>query len=145
MNKLKKIKITYFIGRQLSRLKSGQSYYSIVMSTLTVLSLVSLAFPEVSIIFLIVILPAILFGTFLIGLFLDKSNIVTMDHRKSVEMQSRYLNTADFKNNDFRIFMMTTMFKWMKSGQENKPINFDDLKEEYNKFLKKWNPPNENK
>ena len=143
VNKLKKIKISYFIGRQLSRLKFGQSYYSIVMSTLTALSLVSLAFPEVSIMFLIVIFPAILFGTFLIGLFLDKSNIISTDTIKTVEMTHRYLNVADFKNNDFRILMMKTMFEWMKSIQDNKPMNYDNLKEEYDKFLKKWNPPKE--
>lgn len=136
--------MSYFIGRQLSRLKLGQAYYSIIVSSITALSLVSLAFPEISIILIITLFPCVLFCTFVIGYFMDKSNIVTTDSIKTVEMTHRYLNVADFKKNDFSILMMKTVFEWIKSIQDNKPMNFDILKEEYDKFLKKWNPPNEN-
>lgn len=138
---MKKIKISYFIGKQLSRLKLGQSYYSIIVSSITALTLVSLVFPEISIIFIITFFPCIFFCTFIIGYFMDKSNIITMDQIRTVDMTHRYLNVADFKNNDFRILVMKTFFEWIKSIQENKPINFDNFKKEYNKFLKKWNPP----
>lgn len=138
---MKKIKTSQFIGKQLSRLKAGQAYYSIVVSTITALGILNLAFPNINIIFLIVIFPIILFCAFLIGLFMDKSNIITTDNIKTVEMTHRYLNIADFKNNDFRMLMMTTMFEWIKSIQDNKPININNLKEEYSKFLKKWKQP----
>lgn len=138
---MKTNKLSYFIGKQLSRLKLGQTYYSIIMSTIAALSLVSLAFPDISIMLIIIIFPIIFIGAFFIGYFMDKSNIVSMDALKSVDMSHRYLNVADLKNNDFRFLMMKAMFEWMKGIQENKPINFDDLEKEYKKFLKKWNPP----
>ena len=142
MRKIKKISLSQFIGRQLSRLRAGQSYYAIVVSTISALALASLAFPEINILLLIVLFPCILFGAFLLGYTMDKSNVTALDHRKTIEMYARYLNTSDFKNNDFRILQMEIMFEWLKSIQENKPLDFDILKEKYKKFLKKWNPPN---
>ena len=72
---------------------------------------------------------------------MDKSNVVALDYRKTVEMSARYLNTSDFKNNDFRLLQMEITFEWLKSIQENKPLNFNVLKQKYKSFLKKWNPP----
>lgn len=138
---MEKYKLSQFIGRQLSRLKAGQMYYSIVVSTISALSLVSLAFPFISILIFIFLFPIILFGAYCIGYLMDKSNIISMDIIKTVEMQNRYLNTADFKNNDFRMLQMETMFEYFKALQENKPPDSDVLKEKYKRFLKKWNPP----
>ena len=64
-----------------------------------------------------------------------------MDQMKTIEMTARYLNTVDYKNNDFRMLMMETWFEWMKSIQEKKPIDPDILKEKYKIFLKKWKQP----
>lgn len=139
---MKKIKLSQIIGRQLSRLKAGQSYYMIVISTITTLGIVNLAFPEINLLILIFLFPFALFGAYLIGYFLDKSNVVTMDQQKTIEMTHRYLTTADYKNNEFRLLQMETMFEWFKALQENKPPNPDILKERYKEFLKKWNPPN---
>lgn len=138
---MNKIGIAQFIGRQLSRLRAGQTYYSIVVSTISALSLVSIAFPSVGLILLIFLFPFILFGAYLIGLFMDKSNITSMDVVKTVEMQNRYLNTADNKNNDFRLLQMEVMCEWMISTQENKPVDPNILTKKYKKFQKKWKQP----
>ena len=143
MDKLKKIKIPYFIGKQLSRLKLGQAYYAIIVSTISALSLVSLAFEDISIIFLIIIFPCIFFGAFALGYLMDKSNVVTMDQRKTVEMSHRYINKQDYKANEFSIVLITALFKWMESIQNKEPIDFMELKKEYKKFTDKWKPPDE--
>lgn len=140
---MEKYRLSQFIGRQLSRLRAGQSYYTLVVSTISTLALVSLAFPEINILLLIILFPCILFGAFIVGYIMDKSNVTALDHRKTIEMSARYLNTSDFKNNDFRILRMEIMFEWLKSIQENKPLDSDILKEKYKRFLRKWNPPEE--
>ncbi|KKL58249.1 hypothetical protein LCGC14_2227290, partial [marine sediment metagenome] len=38
--KMKKIKTQQFIGRQLSRLKAGQSFYTIIIQTITALGII---------------------------------------------------------------------------------------------------------
>ena len=65
-NVLKRVKSAHFIGRQLSRLKLGQSYYSIAVSSVSAISLISLAF-EISFWMLIILFPVLLLGTFVIG------------------------------------------------------------------------------
>ena len=142
---MKKNNLSHFIGRQLSRLKAGQSYYSIVMVTITALGIVSMAFPTISIILLVILFPLILFGAYLIGYFLDKSNVVTTDHMKTIEMAYRYLNVSDFKANEFNLVLITVVFKWMNAIQNKEPIDFNELKIEYDKFLKKWKSPEDKK
>ena len=138
---MKKIKISQFIGRQLSRLKLGQNYYMIIMSTVSTFSLVSFAFPGINILIIIIIFPLILVGTFFLGYLLDKSNVTTMDIIKTVEIQNRYLNTVDYKNNEFRMFQMKSLFRWMKDIQEKKPISFEETEKDLKEFNKKWSPP----
>ena len=138
---MKKYKLSKFIGKQLSRLRVGQSYYVIVVSTITALGIINLAFPEINVLLLIILFPCIFFGTFFLGYIMDKSDIKALDYRKTTEMSARYLNASDLKNNDFRILQMEVMFEWLKSIQENKPLDFDVLKEKYKRFFKKWSPP----
>ena len=137
---MKRIKISQFIGRQLSRLKLGQTYYSLVISSVSAFSLVSFAFPEINFLIIILIFPIILIGSFFVGYLLDKSNVTTMDIIKTVEIQNRYLNTVDYKNNDFRILQMKAIFRWMKSIQEKKPLTFDETEKDLKDFNKKWTP-----
>lgn len=139
----RKIKISRFVGRQLSRLKAGQTYYMIVVSTMTALGIINIAFPQIDTWILIILFPFILFGAFVIGYIMDKSNVTTMDYHKSIEMTQRYLTILDFKNNDFRMLQMEVLFEWMKSLKENNPLDLDILKEKYKEFLKKWNQPKE--
>lgn len=137
---MKKIKLSQFIGRQLARLKAGQSYYLIFMGTITALSTFSFAF-QLNLWIILMLFPIALISVLFIGYFMDKKDIITIDHQKTIEMTHRYLTTLDFKNNEFRILMMECMFEGFKSLQENKPLNPDILKEKYKKFLNKWNPP----
>lgn len=140
---MKRSRIARFIGNQLSRLKAGQTYYMIIISTVTALGIVNIAFPAIDTWIILMLFPLVLLGAFIIGYLMDVWNVATMDHRKTIEMSSRYLNTADFKNNEFRILMMETMFEWFKALQEDKPVDLDVLKEKYKEFVKKWNPPKE--
>ena len=138
---MKKIKISQFIGRQLSRLKAGQSYYTIVMSTVSAFSLVSFAFPNINFLILIILFPLIFLGAFFVGYFMDKSNVVTMDQQKTIEMTHRYLNTADYKLNDFHITIMRVMGKWIKSIQNKETIDENILDNEINDYRKRWKQP----
>lgn len=140
---MKRIKVSQFIGRQLSRLKAGQTYYMIGVSTMTALGIINLAFPRIDTWIIILLFPFLLFGAFIIGYIMDKSNVTTMDYHKSIEMTQRYLTILDHKNNDFRILQMEVLYDWFNSFQENKPVDPDILKEKYDEFLKKWNPPRE--
>ena len=138
---MKGIKLAQFIGRQLSRLKAGQTYYAIAMSTVSALSLVIMAFPWIGLIILIILFPLILFGAYFIGLFMDKSNIAAIDHMKTTEMSSRYLNIVDIKYFEFYMTMFKSMFKWMESIQKRESINIKEFNDDYNKFLNKWKQP----
>lgn len=141
---MKKIKISQFIGRQLSRLKIGQGYYAMGMYSISAIGILKIAFPQISIwLFLWFLVPIMFVGAFVLGYAMDKSNVTTMDYHKSIEMTQRYLTKLDFKNNDFRMLQMEVMFEWMKSIQENKPLDLNILKEKYEEFIKKWNPPEE--
>jgi len=101
-NVIKRVKSAHFIGRQLSRLKLGQSYYSIVVSTVSAISLISLAF-EISFWMLLLTFPVLLLGTFVIGYFMDIYNINTMDKLKANEIGNRYLTTSDIKSQEFQL------------------------------------------
>ena len=138
---MRKIKISHFIGRQLSRLRAGQSYYSMGMQTITALGIVFLVFTNLNTLFFILLFPIAIFGAFGIGYLMDKTNVTTMDHRKTIEMTHRYLTTADFKNNEFTKILIESIVECFKALQENKSIDPDIVEKKYKKFLKKWNPP----
>ena len=134
----KKLKISQFIGRQLSRLKMGQTLYLIVVQTITALGIVSFAFPNVSFWVIVSLVPVFIFSAFILGFIMDKSNVTATDHMKTLEMTSRYVNTADLKSYEFWLVIMEIFFKWMTSIQEGKPLDRDEIRKEYIKFLKKW-------
>ena len=120
------------LGQQFSRLRMGQTYYSMIVSTISAISLITLAF-NVDFLWLLLAFPAIIIGTFLIGYYLDKKNINLEDYRKQIEMQSRKLNVADIKAQEFT--MMQTLFI-IKALREN--ISERELLEEYEKYKLKW-------
>ena len=109
-----RMKSSPFLGRQLSRLKMGQSYYAIIMSTVNAISLVSLAF-ALSIWYLILAFPILLLLTFGIGFYLDKYDIKTEDALKSNEMINRFLNTGDIKSQDFQLLQTNIILKALKA------------------------------
>ena len=134
LKKMKRITSSSFLGRQLSRLKMGQSYYAIITSTISAISLATLAFQlELWLIFLI--FPMLLIITFIIGYYLDIRNIKTMDSLKSIEMAQRFLNTGDMKNQEFHIMLTTILVKALKEGKDFNP---NKLLEEYEEYKKKW-------
>ena len=134
----KKLKISQFVGRQLSRLKMGQTYYMIGVSTMTALGIVNLAFPAINTWIIILLFPVFLFSAYIIGLIMDKSNVTATDHMKTLEMTSRYINTADLKSYEFWMVVMNVFYSWMSSIQDGKPLDRDEINKEYIKFLKKW-------
>lgn len=129
---LRNTKKSVLIGQQFSRLKMGQTYYSIIVSTMSAISLVTMAF-HLDFMFLMFLFPVILFGTFVIGYFLDKKNINLEDYRKQVEMQARKLNTADIKAQEFHLLQTMFIIKALKED-----IKEQDLLLEYKKYRDKW-------
>ncbi|NVM18085.1 MAG: hypothetical protein HWN80_10235 [Candidatus Lokiarchaeota archaeon] len=134
------MKSAHFIGRQLSRLKLGQSYYSIAVSTVSAISLISLAF-EISFWMLIVFFPILLLGTFLIGYFMDIYNINTMDTLKANEIGHRYLNTSDLKSQEFQLLQTEIVLEALKAIQDNRQLDPKDLLKKYDLYFRKWKSP----
>jgi len=139
-NVVKRVKSAHFIGRQLSRLKLGQSYYTIVVSSVSAISLISLAF-EITIWMLILMFPALLFGAFIIGYFMDIYNINTMDSLKANEISHRYLTTSDMKSQEFQLLQTEIVLEALKAIQEERQLDPKDLLKKYDLYFRKWKSP----
>ncbi len=139
-NVVKRVKSAHFIGRQLSRLKMGQSYYSIAVSSVSAISLISLAF-EISFWMLIVVFPILLLGTFVIGYFMDIYNINTMDKLKANEIGNRYLTTSDIKSQEFQLLQTEIVLEALKAIQEDRQLDPKDLLKKYDLYFTKWKSP----
>ena len=139
-NVVKRVKSAHFIGRQLSRLKLGQSYYSIVVSSVSAISLISLAF-EITIWMLILVFPILLLGTFVIGYFMDIYNINTMDKLKANEISHRYLTTSDIKGQEFQLLQTEIVLEALKAIQEERQLDPKDLLKKYELYFRKWKSP----
>ena len=139
-NVIRRVKSAHFIGRQLSRLKLGQSYYSIAVSTVSAISLISLAF-EITIWMLIIFFPVLLLLTFIIGYFMDIYNINTMDKLKSDEVGNRYLTTGDKKTQEFQLLQTEIVIEALKAIQEDRQLDPKDLLKKYDLYVKKWESP----
>ena len=139
-NVVKRVKSAHFIGRQLSRLKLGQSYYTIVVSSVSAISLISLAF-EITIWMLILAFPVLLLGTFIIGYFMDVYNINTMDKLKANEVGNRYLTTSDMKGQEFQLLQTEIVLEALKAIQEERQLDPKDLLKKYDLYFIKWKSP----
>jgi len=139
-NVVKRVKSAHFIGRQLSRLKMGQSYYSIAVSTVSAISLISLAF-EINFWMLILTFPVLLLGTFVIGYFMDIYNINTMDKLKANEIGNRYLTTSDLKGQEFQLLQTEIVLEALKAIQEERQLDPKDLLKKYDLYYRKWKSP----
>lgn len=137
---IKRVKSAHFIGRQLSRLKMGQSYYSIAVSTISAISLISLAF-EITFWLLIIAFPILLFMAFIIGYFMDIYNINTMDMLKSNEITHRYLTTADIKAQEFQLLQTEIILEAIKAIKEEKELDPKELLSKYEQYYRKWKSP----
>jgi len=134
---VKRIRSSRFLGKQLSRLKMGQSYYAIITSTINAVALVSLAF-EVGLMILIFIFPLLIFTTFLVGYYLDVRNINSMDSLKSNEMAHRFLNTGDLKSQEFQLMQTKIIIEAIIKGKQ---FDVNKLKSKYEEYVNKWKPP----
>lgn len=139
-NVVKRVKSAHFIGRQLSRLKLGQSYYAIVVSSVSAISLISLAF-EITIWLLIFIFPILLLSTFVIGYFMDIYNINTMDKLKANEISNRYLTTSDIKGQEFQLLQTEIVLEALKAIQEERQLDPQNLLKKYDQYFRKWKSP----
>lgn len=110
----------------------GQTYYSIIISTMSAISLITIAF-QLDLWLLILVFPIILVGTFVIGYFLDKKNINLEDYRKQVEMQARKLNVADLKGQEFQLIQTLLIIKALREN-----ISEERLVSEYEKYKARW-------
>jgi len=137
---IKRVKSADFLGRQLSRLKMGQSYYYIAVSTISAISLISLAF-EITFWILILAFPFLLFVAFIIGYFMDIYNINTMDILKSNEITHRYLTTNDLKTQEFQLLQTEIILDAIQAIQENKKLDPKDLLQKYDAYYRKWKSP----
>ena len=137
---MKRVKTAQFIGKQLSRLKMGQSYYSIAVSTVSAISLISLAF-RITFWMLIIIFPFLLLGAFIIGYFLDIYNINTMDTLKSNEITQRFLTTSDIKTQEFQLLQTEIILEAIRAIQENKKLDPNELLKKYDNYYRKWKSP----
>ncbi|MFX0060066.1 MAG: hypothetical protein ACFE85_04845 [Candidatus Hodarchaeota archaeon] len=137
---IKRVRSADFLGRQLSRLKMGQSYYSIAVSTISAISLISLAF-EITFWILIIAFPLLLFVAFIIGYFMDIYNINTMDILKSNEITHRYLTTNDLKTQEFQLLQTEIILDAIQAIQENKKLDPKDLLQKYDAYYRKWKSP----
>lgn len=137
---IKRVKTAQFIGKQLSRLKMGQSYYSIAVSTVSAISLISLAF-RITFWTLIIIFPFLLLGAFVIGYFLDVYNINTMDTLKSNEITQRFLTTSDIKTQEFQLLQTEIILEAIKAIQEDKKLDPNNLLKKYKDYYTKWKSP----
>ncbi len=139
---LKRLTNSKFLGRQLSRLKMAQSYYSIITSTVTAVSVLSLAF-HIDFLWLIFIFPALILATIVIGYFMDKHDITAEDSLKSNEMANRFLNTGDIKMQEFQLLQTNILLEALKTLQQNQTINLGELQKKYEEYAKKWMAPEE--
>ena len=137
---IKRVKSAQFIGKQLSRLKMGQSYYSIAVSTVSAISLISLAF-RISFWMLLIVFPFLLLGAFIVGYFLDIYNINTMDTLKSNEITQRFLTTSDMKTQEFQLLQTEIILEAIKAIQEKKKLDPSDLLKKYDNYYRKWKSP----
>lgn len=139
-NLIKRVKTAQFIGKQLSRLKAGQSYYSIVVSTVSAISLISLAF-KITFWMLIIAFPILIFFAYIIGYFMDVYNINTMDTLKSNEIAQRFLTTSDLKNQEFQLLQTEIILKAVQAIQEGKTLDPKELLKNYQDYYRKWKSP----
>ena len=137
---IERMKSSPFMGRQLSRLKLGQSYYAIIISTVNAISLVSLAF-QLSAWYMILTFPLLLLGAFGIGFYLNKYTITSEDALKSNEMINRYLNTGDIKNQEFQLLQTTLLLQALNARSREDEFDAEkELEDAYRQYLEKWDP-----
>ncbi|QEE14357.1 hypothetical protein DSAG12_00170 [Promethearchaeum syntrophicum] len=138
---IKNIFTSKFIGQQLSRLRMGQSYYSLLIASINAVMLVKIAYPTIELNYILVFVPFLLLCTVFVGYFLDHHNINSLDTLKSNEMAHRFLNTGDLKNQEFQLLQTKILIEALNSIKDGKKLEFLEIEEKYNNYVKKWKSP----
>ena len=129
--------MSFFVGRQLSRLKLALSYLTLAMSMITAAMTIKLNY-NIEIEWILLSLPLVILGAILFGYFLDKYNINTHDQRKSNEMVNRFLLTSDIKNQEFYLLQTKMILTAIKKMQEKQDFDVDDLLKYYDDYRERW-------
>jgi uncharacterized protein (DUF2235 family) len=141
INFLKRFKSSNFIGTQLSRFKMAMGYYALIVSTISAIMLVKTAYPSFEIEWIIMVFPVPVLITWIIGYYLDKKNINTMDSIKSNEMVHRFLMTSDLKAQEFQLMQTELLLNALKSMKDGTEIETNSIQEKYQEYVKKWKSP----
>lgn len=122
-----------FIGKQISRFKIGLVYLTTITSTITAVSVfkIALNLPDW---LLFALLPFFILMGFGLGYFFDKTDIITSDYRKSIEMSHRQLNTQDKKQQYFYLALFDFIIdSFLQAPEELKK----ELRKKYKEYQKK--------
>jgi len=114
----------------------GQGYYTIIVSTITMIAMVKLAF-NISLYLSIFLFLIFLLGAFFLGYYLEKKGIRTHETLKAVEMTHRYVTIADKKRYEFEIILFSTLLEAIKKKDK---FDMSILEKRYKNHLKKWSP-----
>ncbi|MGV9173786.1 MAG: hypothetical protein ACOC44_18355 [Promethearchaeia archaeon] len=114
-NTIKRLKSSQFLGKQLSRLKMGQSYNSTLTSTISAISLASIAF-QIDFLLLLLIFPVLLLFT------------------------HRFLNTNDIKSQEFQLLVAQMLIEAFKNGED---FDTEKMFDKYQDYKKRWRSPEE--
>ena len=126
--------IIKFIGKQLARIRKGIIYSAIFLNALNTASLITLAF-NVDLIYAILLIPSILFGIFLIGYIMDKTNLNTYDVQKENDMNYKALLTSDIKQYEFQKIITGVLI----NAIQDKNFNYEEeYEKQFNIFKQKW-------
>ena len=138
---LQRFRNSKFIGQQLSRFRMAMGYYAMLLSTISAMMLVKTAYPVIEIEWIILFTPIPLLITLVIGYYMDKFNINTMDSMKSIEMTHRFINTGDLKSQEFQLLQTQIVLKALQAMKEGKDFNVAELEQKYQEYLNKWKSP----
>jgi hypothetical protein len=134
------MQLSKWLGRQSARLKQGIIYFNIIVSSITVVSLVKIAF-NLDVIGMTILVPVLLISSWFIGWILDKKDVVTEDLRKTTEMNARYLSMADEKANRFTIMNTAVLLSIFGNLEVSEAKQM--LESEYQKYRQSWLPDDE--
>ncbi len=141
MKFLKKIRDVGFIGRTLSRFKIGMGYYAVIMSSITAVMTFKTAFPSLEFWYIFLLVPIMVIGTVLLGYYLDKSNISTLDMRTSNEISHRFLLTSDKKSQEFQLIQTEVIIEALAALSQKKDVDIELLHKKYQNYYQKWKDP----
>ena len=117
------------------------SYYAVGMSSITAVMTFKTAFPTVEFWWIAILVPVAIIGAVLLGYYLDKSNVSTLDMRKTNETTHRFLLTSDQKSQEFQMIQTETLLQALAQLSKQEEIDLNLLKDKYSEYHSKWKSP----